>query len=240
MEFSENEKKVALVTGANKGIGKEIARGLARLGITVLLSARDPERGAQAVSELAAEGKVFFQQLDVTDLASVTTAAQQIADQFGKLDILVNNAGIAVKLKRTSEVTAEEFRKVYETNVFGVVTVIHELLPLLRKAPAARIVNVSSYRGSLGNERAFAGQPYISYSTSKTALNGITVHYARELADTRIKVNAGAPGHCATDFNNFSGHRTPEQGAAIAIHLATLDEYGPTGGLFDDNGPVPW
>jgi NAD(P)-dependent dehydrogenase (short-subunit alcohol dehydrogenase family) len=208
--------------------------------ITVLLGARDPERGAQAVSELAAEGRLIFQQLDVTDLASVSAAAQVIADRFGKLDILVNNAGIAVKLKRTSEVTADEFRKVYETNVFGVVTVTHELLPLLLRAPAARIVNISSYRGSLGNERAFTGQPYITYSTSKTALNAITVHYARELANTKIKVNAGAPGHCATDFNNFSGARTPEQGAAIALHLAMLDENGPTGGLFDDNGTVPW
>ncbi|MFC5650466.1 SDR family oxidoreductase [Paenibacillus solisilvae] len=240
MELRKNENKVALVTGANKGIGKEIARGLARQGITVLLGARDSERGAQAVTELSCDGKLFFQQLDVTDLASVRVAAQQIEDRFGKLDILVNNAGIAVKLRKTSEVNAAEFREVYETNVFGVVTVTHELLPLLRRAPAARIVNISSYRGSLGSERAFNGQPFISYSTSKTALNAITVHYARELADTPIKVNAGAPGHCATDFNNFSGPRTPEQGAAIAIRLATLDEYGPTGGLFDDNGPVPW
>jgi NAD(P)-dependent dehydrogenase (short-subunit alcohol dehydrogenase family) len=240
VELSVNEKKVALVTGANKGIGKEIARGLARLGITVLLGARDSERGTKAADELASDGEVVFQQLDVTDLASVSAAVQQIADRFGKLDILVNNAGIAVKLKTTSEVTADEFRKVYETNVFGVVTVTHELLPLLRLAPAARIVNVSSYRGTLGSESAFRGQPYISYSTSKTALNAITVHYARELANTPIKVNAGAPGHCATDFNNFTGARTPEQGAAIAIHLATLDENGPTGGLFDDNGTVPW
>jgi NAD(P)-dependent dehydrogenase (short-subunit alcohol dehydrogenase family) len=240
MELGKDEKKVALVTGANKGIGKEIARGLAQKGITVLLGARNPERGAQAAEELAADGTVIFLQLDVTDQASVSAAAQQIADRFGKLDILVNNAGIAVKLKRTSEVTADEFRKVYETNVFGVVTMTHELLPLLRRAPAARIVNISSYRGSLGSERAFSGQPYISYSTSKTALNAITVHYARELADTPIKVNAGAPGHCATDFNNFSGARTPEQGAAIGIYLATLDEHGPTGGLFDDNGIVPW
>jgi NAD(P)-dependent dehydrogenase (short-subunit alcohol dehydrogenase family) len=240
MEISDKERKVALVTGANKGIGKEIARGLARLGITVLLGARDPERGTQAVKELAGEGTLFFQQLDVTDQASVSAAAQEIANRFGKLDILVNNAGIAVKLKTTSEVTADEFRKVYETNVFGVITVTHELLPLLHRAPAARIVNISSNRGSLGSESAFRGQPYISYSTSKTALNGITAHYARELASTPIKVNAAAPGHCATDFNNFSGPRTPEQGAAIAIHLATLDEHGPTGGFFDDNGPVPW
>lgn len=240
MTYPPNEIKVALVTGANKGIGKEIARGLLRLGITVLLGARDLERGTKAAEELASEGTVIFQQLDVTDQASVQAAARRIADRFGKLDILVNNAGIAVKLRRTSEVTADEFRKVYETNVFGVVTMTHEMLPLLRRAPAARIVNVSSYRGSLGSERAFGGQPFISYSTSKTALNAITVHYARELADTPIKVNAGAPGHCATDFNNFTGQRTPEQGAAIAIRLATLDAQGPTGGLFDDNGPVPW
>jgi NAD(P)-dependent dehydrogenase (short-subunit alcohol dehydrogenase family) len=114
------------------------------------------------------------------------------------------------------------------------------MLPLLRRSPAARIVNVSSLRGSLGDEGAFVGQPSMPYSTSKTALNAITVHYARELSASGIKVNAAAPGHVATDFNNFSGTRTPAEGAAIAIKLATLESGGPTGGVFDDKGRIPW
>ncbi|HLZ63622.1 MAG TPA: SDR family oxidoreductase [Ktedonosporobacter sp.] len=231
---------VALITGANKGIGKEIARGLARLGMTVLLGSRSRERGERAAAELASDGEVLFQQIDVTDGMSVNMAAQQIAERFGKLDILVNNAGTNVGRQKPSEVTAAEFRTVYETNVFAVVTVIHTMLPLLRQAPAARIVNISSLRGSLGSEGAFAGQPSMPYSTSKTALNAITLHYAHELADTQIKINAGAPGFVATDFNNFAGTRTPEQGAVVAIQLATLGEDGPSGGFFDENGPLPW
>ncbi|MFF2908328.1 SDR family oxidoreductase [Paenibacillus sp. NPDC057934] len=232
--------QVALVTGANKGIGKAIAEGLAKQGIIVLIGSRNAERGAVAAAELAQEGIVHSLQLDVTDASSIQAAAEHIAAQYGKLDILINNAGTNVSRNKPGVATLEEFREVYETNVFGVVAVTNALLPLLRQAPAARIVNISSLRGSLGAEGAFTGQPSISYSSSKTALNALTVHYARELADTPIKVNAGAPGHVATDFNGHSGTRTPEEGAAIAIHLATLDENGPTGGFFDDKGPIAW
>ena len=231
---------IALVTGANKGIGKAIARGLAQKGMTVLLGARNPERGMQAAQELSADGAVVFLQLDVTDEASINAAAQEIASRYGKLDVLVNNAGTNVGRQQPGEVIAAFMREVYETNVFGVVAVTHAMLPLLLQAPAGRIVNISSLRGSLSSPDAFVGQPSLPYSSSKTALNALTVHYARGLADTPIKVNAAAPGFVATDFNHFAGERTPEQGAAIALTLATLDEHGPTGGFFDDRGPLPW
>lgn len=214
--------------------------GLAQKGITVLLGARNPERGMQTARELSADGTVLFLQLDVTDEASINAATKEVARQYGKLDVLVNNAGTNVGRQQPSEVTAASMRAVYETNVFGVVAVTHAMLPLLRQSPAGRIVNISSLRGSLSSPGAFVGQPSLPYSSSKTALNALTVHYARDLADTPIKVNAAAPGFVATDFNQFAGERTPEQGAVIALTLATLDEQGPTGGFFDDKGPLPW
>jgi NAD(P)-dependent dehydrogenase (short-subunit alcohol dehydrogenase family) len=236
----ETHNRVALVTGANRGIGKEIARGLLRRGMTVLLGARDPARGRAAAAELAIDGEAIFLPLDVTDEWSIGVAAAAIEDHHGRLDVLVNNAGVAATRDLPSEVTAEAMRLVYETNVFGIVAVIHAMLPLLKRSAAGRIVNVSSLRGSLGDPGAFAGGPSIAYSTSKTALNALTVHYARELAPLGIKVNAAAPGHRATDFNGRSGTRTPAEGATIAIRLATLEQDGPTGGFFDENGPIAW
>lgn len=231
---------VALITGANKGIGKEIARGLARFGMTVLIGARDNARGAAAAAELQGNGRVSPLLLDVTDDASISNAVSEINHRYGRLDILINNAGAPAPRLPPSEVDAAGMRSVYETNVFGVVAVTHAMLPFLRTSPAARIVNISSLRGSLGDAGAFVGQPSMPYSTSKTALNALTVHYARELSASGIKVNAAAPGYVATDFNNFSGTRTPAEGAAIAIRLATLGPDGPTGGFFDDKGPIAW
>src|SRR5260221_12317403 len=181
-----DETTMSLVTGANKGIGKAIARGLAQRGMTVLLGARHPERGMQAAQELSADGMVLFLHLDVTDEASVHAAAQEIARRYGKLDVLINNAGINVGSQQPSEVTAASMRQVYEINVFGVVTVTHAMLPLLRQSLAGRIVNISSIRGSLSSPDAFVGQPTLPYSSSKTALNALTVHYARALVDTPI------------------------------------------------------
>ncbi|AXI80875.1 SDR family oxidoreductase [Peterkaempfera bronchialis] len=235
---------VALVTGANKGIGREIARGLAQLGLTVLASSRDEQRGERAVAELAAEGlDVRPLRLDVTDEQSVAAAARRISDEFGRLDVLVNNAGITVDRSTTpSTTTTDAMRTVYETNVFGVVTVTRAMLPLLRRSPAGRIVNLSSGLGSL--ERLLAPDStlplFLAYNSSKSALNAVTVHYARELRDTPIKVNVCAPGLCATDINDHKGDRTAAQGARIAVELATLDSDGPTAGFFDDHGPVPW
>ena len=234
--------KVALVTGANKGIGREIARGLGQLGFTVLASARDQLRGAKTVAELADDGMdVRLLQLDVTDPDSVRAAVERIEGEFGRLDVLVNNAAVTCEQKQPSETTVRDFRWVYETNVFGVVSATNALLPLLRKAPAARVVNVSSGLGSLTRHTTNSPSSlYMAYSSSKSALNSITVHWAMELADTPIKVNACTPGYCATDLNDFAGARTPAQGAKIAVELSVLDENGPTGGFFDENGPFSW
>jgi NAD(P)-dependent dehydrogenase (short-subunit alcohol dehydrogenase family) len=236
--------RVALVTGANKGIGREIARGLGQLGFTVLASARDRQRGAQTVAELADDGMdVRFLQLDVTEEPSVFGAANRVEEEFGRLDVLVNNAGVANELSVPPSMTVlDDMRRVYETNVFGVVSVTNAMLPLLRKSDAARIVNVSSRLGSISQQAAPATPLglYMAYASSKAALNAITVHYARELADTPIKVNACAPGFCATDLNGNTGIRTPAQGAKIAVELAVLAADGPTGGFFDEDGPVSW
>jgi NAD(P)-dependent dehydrogenase (short-subunit alcohol dehydrogenase family) len=236
--------KIALVTGANKGIGKAIVKGLARDGYIVYLGARDEERGRAAVAELAGDGTVRFLQLDVTDSASVFVARQRIESEVGRLDVLVNNAGISSapgsRFRTPIEESAENIRAVYETNVFAVVTVTNAFIPLLLLSEAGRIVNVTSKRGSIGEEGAWVGRPYMAYSTSKTALNAVTVHYARSLVETAIKVNGAAPGHVATDFNGFRGTRTPEEGAAVAIRLAELDSDGPSGLVFEDEVQLVW
>jgi NAD(P)-dependent dehydrogenase (short-subunit alcohol dehydrogenase family) len=236
--------EVALVTGANKGIGWEIARGLGQLGVTVLATARDRTRGERSVAQLNDEGlDARFLPLDVTDERSVADTADRIAADFGALDILVNNAGILNDLVTPpSRTSVADLRAVFETNVFGVVAVTNAMLPLLGNAPAARIVNVSSVLGSLTRHTAPGSTlgRYFAYNTSKTALNAVTVQYARELRDTPIRVNACAPGLCATDLNGHMGERAPAQGAKIAVELAAMEPDGPTGGFFDENGPVPW
>jgi len=230
---------LALITGANKGIGFATARQLGELGWTVLLGVRDEARGQQAEKELIAGGAdARFVQLDVTDEQSVARAAAWIEAEYGVLDALVNNAGIARGdgTGKPSETTMATLRTVYETNVFGVVAVTNAMLPLLRRAPAARIVNVSSEVGSIGSmtdpDGPMAGMASIPYPSSKTAANMITAMYAKELRDTPIKVNAANPGYCATDLNHNSGFRTPDQGAEISVHLATLPADGPTGQLW--------
>ena len=239
-----NNGKVALVTGANKGIGKAIARGLARDGFVVYLGARDLEKGKAAAEELREEGEVRVIALDVADARSVTAARQTIELEAGQLDVLVNNAGISSAPGSRFSVpmveTAENMRAVYETNVFAVVTVTNAFIPLLLKSTAGRIVNVTSKRGSIGEEGAWVGRPNMAYSSSKTALNAITVHYARSLAETTVKVNGAAPGHVATDFNGFRGTRTPEEGAALAIRLAQLGSEGPSGLVFEDETQLAW
>jgi NAD(P)-dependent dehydrogenase (short-subunit alcohol dehydrogenase family) len=239
-------EKIALITGASKGIGLEIARRLGEQGTLALIGARDEVRGQAAAAGLTARGLPAVPlRMDVTDSASVARAAQEIEEQHGRLDILVNNAGITGGFRGApSAVTAEQLRQVYDTNVFGVVTVTSQLLPLLRRSPAGRIVNMSSGLGSLtlssdpGSE--FASYNLITYQSSKTALNAITLAYAKELRETGIKVNAADPGFTATDLNNHRGYRTVEQAAGIAVRLATLGPEGPTGTFQDENGIVPW
>ena len=246
----ETTTKVALVTGANKGIGHEIARQLARLGFTVFAAARDPGRGEASAAELRAEGlDVRCVQLDVTDAASVLAAAGHIDAQVGRLDVLVNNAGMGIFRKPPAVLTADDVRTVYDTNVFGVIAVTQALLPLLERSAAGRIVNISSTLGSLAAagdpdretaSAAYATSVALAYSTSKTALNAVTVCFANQLRATNIKVNAACPGHVGTDLNGFTGKRTVAQGAREPVRLATLDADGPTGGFFDDAGPKPW
>lgn len=238
--------RTALVSGANKGIGLEIARGLGRLGLTVGVGSRDAERGAKAIAELEAEGlDAFGVPLDVSDDASVLAAAEQLRERGG-LDVLVNNAGITGAIpQEPTTVDLDVIRTVLETNVLGVMRLTNAVLPLLRQSSSPRIVNVSSGVGSLTRQAAAAvdgqaGPVAAAYSPSKTFLNAVMLQYVRELADTPILINAACPGYVATDLNGFQGHRTTEQGAATPIRLATLADGGPTGGFFEDAGVVPW
>ncbi len=238
-------RQAALVTGGNKGIGFEICRQLGERGITVLIGARSRERGAKAVDRLASEGiRSEWIPLDVVDAASVERAAAYIGETYGKLDILVNNAGVFLQEPEPSALDVGTFKTVYETNVFGVFRVTVAMLPLLRRSHAGRIVNLSSSLGSLGlhGDPSFelGGIVALGYNSSKTAVNAMTVHFAKELSATTIKVNAADPGYCSTDMNGHSGPRSPSQGARAAVRLATLPPDGPTGGLFDENGPLPW
>jgi NAD(P)-dependent dehydrogenase (short-subunit alcohol dehydrogenase family) len=238
--------KVALVTGANKGLGLEIARQLGARGITVLLGARDAARGGRAAERLTAQGlTVSALPLDVTDGASIAAAAGEVERRHGVLDILVNNAGITGSFDGPpSEATPKQLQEVYDTNVFGVLAVTNAMLPLLRRSAAGRIVNMSSDVGSLslnsGPDARFGGYNLVTYQSSKTALNALTLAYAKELRGTPVKVNSANPGFTATDMNNHRGGRTVEQGAAAAVRLATLAADGPTGTSQDDTGPVPW
>ncbi|WP_328855231.1 SDR family oxidoreductase [Microbispora hainanensis] len=240
-----SEQTIALVTGANKGIGFEIAAGLGALGWSVGVGARDDERRESAVEKLRSAGvDAFGVPLDVTDDASVAAAAELIEERAGRLDVLVNNAAVTGGMPQTpTTVDPATMRAVVETNVIGVIRVTNAMLPLLRRSASPRIVNMSSTVGSLTRQSApgaETGPISAAYAPSKTFLNAVTVQYAKELSDTNILINLGCPGFCATDLNGFRGVRTPEQGAAIAIKLATLPDDGPTGGLFDDAGPIPW
>lgn len=239
------DKKIALVTGANKGIGREIALGLAQQGFEVLVGSRDLANGEKVATEL--RGKSLSAQaiaLDVTRDDSVKAAAAFIEKEFGHLDVLVNNAGIAQDRQPPSQTDLSLVERTYQTNVFGPIRTIHELLPLLKKAPSARIVNVSSGLGSLTYHSDptwdYDGVNLLGYNTSKTALNAVTVQFAKELRGTSVKVNSICPGYCATDLNDHKGHRTAEQGAVAAIRLATIGEDGPSGGYFNEDGELPW
>ncbi|MBQ0900435.1 SDR family oxidoreductase [Micromonospora sp. U21] len=246
---------IALITGANKGIGLATAEQLGARGMTVLVGARDAERGRAAQEKLRAGGAdARFVPLDVTDAESVAAAAKLVEQEYGRLDVLVNNAGIALGdglLALPSDTTTATLRQVYETNVFGPVAVTNALLPLLRRAPAARIVNVSSEVGSIAvmtdPASALFALTSVPYPSSKSALNMLTAMYAKELRDTPIKVNAANPGYCATDLNGNSGFRTPDQGAEVSVHLATLPADGPSGLLWGFQmdagggyGVLPW
>jgi NAD(P)-dependent dehydrogenase (short-subunit alcohol dehydrogenase family) len=251
---------VALVTGANKGIGLEVARQLSGLGFHVLLGARDAERGRSAAAAVRAPGaRIDFEHLDVSDDASVQAAARRITEAFGKLDVLVNNAGVLLEgnfaragssnqdVSSPGTTSVDILRRTYATNVFGVAAVTNAMLPLLKRSGRGRIVNVSSKFASLSlADRICHGESreryfnLLAYNTSKAALNALTLQYAIELRGTPIKVNAVDPGHCATDINGHLGDRHPSEAAKIVVSVATLPDDGPTGTFVSEDGRRAW
>jgi NAD(P)-dependent dehydrogenase (short-subunit alcohol dehydrogenase family) len=250
------DNPVALVTGANQGIGLQIAKDLAAHGFTVLVGSRNPERGEAAAKTI--DGDAHALQLDVTDQDSIAAAAARVRNEFGRLDVLVQNAAISntrkrpgqsveeyAKSTRPSVVPLEEMREVWGTNVFGVLAVYQAMLPILRETPDARIVNVSSGVGSLttNSDPAFPWRSIFGpvYPASKTALNALTVAMALELEPEGIKVNAVSPGFTKTNLNGYAGTETVEEGAREAVRVALLGPDGPTGTFTRWKGEtIPW
>jgi len=250
------DQPVALITGANQGIGLQIAKDLVAHGFTVLVGSRDFERGEAAAKEVGPDARAL--QLDVTNRASITAAAERVRNEFGRLDVLVQNAAISntgklpgqsieeyAKTTSPSNVSLDEMRAVWDTNVFGVLAVYQAMLPLLRETPGARIVNVSSGVGSLttNSDPAFPYRAIFGpvYPASKTALNALTLAMALELDPEGIKVNAVSPGFTKTNLNGYAGTETVEEGAREAVRVALLGQDGPTGRFTRwQNENIPW
>lgn len=238
--------RIALVTGANKGIGFEIARQLGKAGMHVLVGARNSIAGGSAAAQLNDEGiKARFVHVDLENDATIRAATRMIDAEYGRLDTLVNNAGCRDTADSApGRADIEAVRHTFEVNFFGALAITQAMLPLLRRASSARIVNVSSELGSLtlNNDPAweFSHVKLLGYNASKAALNMLTVQLAAELQDLGIKVNSANPGFTATDLNGHRGHQTVEQGAIAAVRLALLAEDGPTGGFFSARQQVPW
>ncbi len=248
------DQRIALVTGANQGIGLQIAKDLHARGFTVLVGSRELAKGEKAANEVGADAHAV--QLDVTDQASIDAAADRIEQSFGRLDVLVNNAGISktaaaagtplqevAKSGRLGKTSFADMRTIWDTNVFGVVAVTQAMLPLLRRSDAARVVNVSSVTGSL----SWSNDPenpyrrmYGTYAASKTALNAVTVGLAADLEVDGIKVNAACPGFTKTNLNNYQGTGSVEDAAREPVRLALLDTNGPTGTFSNNEGPIAW
>ncbi|MES2709470.1 MAG: SDR family oxidoreductase [Verrucomicrobiota bacterium] len=239
--------KLALITGANKGIGLETARQLASQGVRVLLGARDAARGQEAADLLKAEGlPVSFLQIDVTDSASIQAAAEKVAAEHPHLDILVNNAGVLLETRgqAPSELPLSLWRETFNTNVFGLVEVTAAFLPLLKRSPAARIVNLSSILGSITNhadpESPIYQSKLAAYSSSKAAVNAWTVQLAYELRETPHKVNSVHPGWVQTDMGGEEAPMAIPDGAKTSVRLALLESDGPNGGFFHMDDTLPW
>jgi NAD(P)-dependent dehydrogenase (short-subunit alcohol dehydrogenase family) len=240
-------KKIALITGANKGIGLETARQLGQEGITVLAGARDETKAKQTAEELRKEGlDAHGIVLDVNNADSIQKAAARIEREYGRLDILVNNAGVMIddQQKKPSEQSLEVWRKTFETNLFGLVATTQALLPLLRKSDAGRIVNLSSILGSI-HLHATPGSPIYemkmpAYDVSKSAVNAYTVHLAWELKDTPIKVNAAHPGWVKTELGGEGAPMEITDGAKTSVALATIGADGPNGGYMHMGETLPW
>lgn len=251
-----HDRPVVLVTGANQGIGLQIARDMASHGFTVLLGSRDMAKGQAAASDVGESAHALL--LDVTDAASITAAAGRVRDEFGRLDVLIQNAAIShtgrregqsiedhARANRASNVSLEEMRKVWDTNVFGVLAVYQAMVPILRATPGARIVNVSSGVGSLATNLD-PNFPYRNifgpvYPASKTALNALTVAMAIELEPEGIRVAAVSPGFTKTNLNGYQGTETVEEGAREAVRVALLGSDAPTGSFTRwDGATIPW
>jgi NAD(P)-dependent dehydrogenase (short-subunit alcohol dehydrogenase family) len=242
-----SDQTIALVTGAGQGIGYEVAAGLGALGWSVGIGDRNEGARQEAVAKLRADGIDAFEvPIDVTGDESVRAAASLIEDQAGRLDVLVNNAGATGGLpQEPTRVRPDSVRTAVETNVIGMIRVTNAMLPLLRRSAHPRIVNQSSHVGSLTLQTKTTpgvelGEVSGGYAPTKTYLNAVTIQYAKELSGTGILINNACPGYVATQLTDFHGDRTPKQGAVTAIRLATLPDDGPSGQLFDDDGPVPW
>jgi len=244
--MQQTDKRIALVTGANKGIGHEVARELARRGLFVLLGARDAALGEAAAAALHSQGlAVCFIEIDLNRPATLSAAAERIGAESGRLDVLVNNAGTSdARDGAPSSADVDAVRRIFDTNFFGALAVTQAMLPLLRRSSAGRIVNVSSELGSLAMNAdpqwKYAAYKFLGYSASKAALNMLTVQLAAELRARGIKVNAVNPGFTATDLNHHRGTQTLTEGAAAAFQYALIDNDGPSGGFFSADGPLAW
>ena len=248
--MNQTSKQVALITGSNKGLGLGIARQLGKQNITVLIAARNEEKGRDAVAKLESEGiDAYFIKLDVSDRSSIESAKDTITEQFGKLNILINNAGVNLEfsagIPAPSQVNLDVIKKTFEVNFFGTVAVTQAMLPLIHKSDAGSIINISSDMASLTlhQDPSFKFYDYkqLAYDSSKTAVNAFTIHLAHELKDTNIKVNSAHPGWIKTDMGTDDGELTIDEGAATPVWLATLPEGGATGGYFgEDRQPMPW
>lgn len=243
------ETKIALITGANRGIGLETARQLGKSGITVVVGARSLATAQKTATTLQGEGiDAFPVQLDVTNAADRRSAAKAVADKYGKLDILINNAGVGPEdgllVPKTIETTEEELQKVFGTNLFSTIAVTREFLPLLKKSSAGRIVNLSSILGSLtlhaDPNSPIAGSKLFAYDASKTALNAFTVHLASELKGTNIKVNSAHPGWVKTEMGTEHATMEIEDGAKTSVQLALLGADGPNGRFIHMGQELPW
>ena len=239
--------KIALITGANKGIGLETARQLARTGVHVLLGSRERGKGVEAALKLQAEGlSVEALTIDVTHLGSIGEAAREVERKHGRLDILINNAGVLIDdySKKPSEQTLEVWRKTFDTNLFGLIAVTQAFLPLLQKSPAGRIVNLSSILGSNTLHQDPSSSIYDfklpAYNVSKSAVNAWTVQLAHELKGSKIKVNAAHPGHVKTDMGGAAAPMEIVDGAKTSVQLALLGEDGPSGAYIHLGEPLPW
>jgi NAD(P)-dependent dehydrogenase (short-subunit alcohol dehydrogenase family) len=243
-------KKIALVTGANKGLGLETTRQLAKEGVLVIAGSRNKEKGTEAVKALRDEGlDVEFLQLDLDNPQDISNAYDYINNRYGKLDILINNAGVQVEssewgINNTASIDEQALRSTFDTNFFNLVKLTNTLLPLLRKSAAGRIVNLSSILGSLTLHSQPGSPIYASklfaYDTSKAALNSFTIHLAHALADTKIKVNAAHPGWVKTDMGTDAAPMNIPDGVKTSVALALLDENGPSGKFIHLSEELPW